>query len=243
MKVLVYDEATRSTARVNQEQLEKMASVVLGGALLTLGLQRRSIGGTVMALASSGLLYRGLRGLRHLSPIHREQREEGAQTEAPSVARSITIGKSADELYRLWCEPRNLSQIMGHFAELSGEDAEHTHWRVSAPLGQDLEWDTRVVENRPGELLRWESVEGAPLPNQGSVRFHPAPGNWGTEVTLHLRFHPPGGAIGEAMMRRLLTVPGQLAYRALRRFKSLAETGEIPTLECNPSARQGTHLH
>ncbi|OJH37735.1 hypothetical protein BON30_26470 [Cystobacter ferrugineus] len=243
MKALVQDEATPLTARVDKEQLEKMASVVLGGALLTLGLQRRSLGGTVMALASSGLLYRGLRGLRQLASNPRDRREEGAQTKTPSVEHAITIGKPADELYRLWREPGNLAQVMSHFAELSTTSAEYTHWRVSGPLGQDLEWDTRIVEDRPGELLRWESVEGALLPNQGLVRFRPAPGDWGTEVTLHLDFQPPGGALGEAVLTRLLAVPDLLVNRALRRFKSLAETGEIPTTGRNPSAREGAHLH
>lgn len=243
MKALVQDEPTRLSARVDKEQLEKMASVVLGGALLTLGLQRRSLGGTVMALASSGLLYRGLRGLRQLASPQGERSEEGARPKAPSVEHAITIGKPADELYRLWREPHNLARIMSHFAELSTTSAEYTHWRVSAPLGQDLEWDTRIVEERPGELLRWESVEGALVPNQGQVRFRPAPGEWGTEVSLHLDFQPPGGAIGEAVLTRLLAVPELLVNRALRRFKSLAETGEIPTTERNPSARQGAHLH
>jgi hypothetical protein len=32
-------------------------------------------------------------------------------------------------------------------------------------------------------------------------------------------------------------VPRTIATQALRRFKSLVETGEIPTLEHNPSAR------
>jgi hypothetical protein len=38
-------------------------------------------------------------------------------------------------------------------------------------------------------------------------------------------------------MRRLGVVPDALASKALHRFKSLVETGEVPTLEANPSAR------
>ncbi len=231
-------------------QVERMASAVLGGALLTLGLGRRTLGGTAMALASGELLYRGLRGRRHVlralglgASGAREPHEPEARAEPPEVRRSLTIGKPAEVLSRFWREPENLSRIMGHFAEVTAVGPDRMHWRVHGPLGKSLEWDTRLVEEHPGELLRWESLEGAELPNQGSLFFRPAPGNWGTEVTLHIRFEPPGGVLGEAVMKRLSMVPGLLALRALRRFKSLVETGEIPTVAHNPSARADTHAH
>lgn len=240
----------RPAGSADMGQVERMASAVLGGALLTLGLGRRSIGGTAIALASGELLYRGISGRRHVlralglgTAGPREQHEAGAQAEPPEVQRSFTIGKSAEELHRFWREPQNLSRIMGHFAEITAAGEDRLHWRVHGPFGKSLEWDTRIVEERPGELLRWESLEGAELPNQGSVRFRPAPGSWGTEVTLHIRFEPPGGALGEALMKRLSIVPSMLALRALRRFKSLVETGEIPTTAHNPSARASTHAH
>jgi len=106
-----------------------------------------------------------------------------------------------------------------------------------------MEWDTQIVEDRHGKLLRWESLEGAPLPNEGTVRFSPAPGDWGTEAMLCLRFDPPGGPLGNRAVKRLNIVPRVLADKILRRFKSLAETGEIPTLAYNPSARTGAHVH
>jgi len=228
-------------------QVERMASAVLGGALLTLGLGRRTLGGTAIARASGKLLHRGRNGRRHvlraLGLSAREQHEAGARAEPPDVRRSLTIGKSAEELQRFWREPENLSRIMGHFAEVTAVGPDRVHWRVHGPLGKSLEWDTQIVEAHPGGLLRWESLEGAELPNQGSLRFRPAPGNWGTEVTLHIRFEPPGGALGEAVMKRLSIVPDMLALRALRRFKSLVETGEIPTTAHNPSAREGAHAH
>ena len=35
------------------------------------------------------------------------------------------------------------------------------------------------------------------MPNEGMLQFRPAPGEWGTELTLTLRFNPPGGKIGK----------------------------------------------
>lgn len=153
------------------------------------------------------------------------------------VERSITIGKSADELYRLWREPNTLPQLMQHFIQITPTGDTRAHWKINAPLGQTFEWDAELTEDRPGEFIGWKSSENAPISNEGAVHFRPAPGDRGTVATLRFRFEAPGGAIGSAAASLFDFVPEKLASQALRSFKSLAETGEIPTLVKNPSAR------
>jgi uncharacterized membrane protein len=153
------------------------------------------------------------------------------------VERSATIRKSPEELYRAWRDPGVLGQTMGHFAEIVDGKAGRTHWTVRGPLRRTLEWDAQITDDRPGELLRWESVGGAYIPNGGSVRFRPAPQDWGSEVALELRFMPPVGPLGKAAAKLGRLAPAMLAETALRRFKSLVEAGEIPTTEHDPSAR------
>lgn len=199
----------------------------IGGVLLALSLRRRSLGGAA-AVVVGWLVYRRLEDRRD---------DRGVPADATETERSITIGKPADELYEAWRDPERLTQIVGRVADASTESEDRVRWTARGPLGRDVTWETRIAEERPGEYLRWESVEGATVAGEGSVRFRPAPGDRGTEVTLRLRFDPPGGALGDTAMARLGVVPDALAMKALRRFKSLAETGEIPTLEGNPSAR------
>jgi uncharacterized membrane protein len=178
---------------------------------------------------------------QHLSTRESNELHIEPSTNAPEVERSITIGKPAGELYRSWRNPRNLRRIMEHFAEVSTMGEDRQHWRVSFPLGQSLEWDARIVEEHPDGFLRWASLPGSKLPNEGSLRLSPAPGDRGTEVKLYFRFDPPGGVLGDAAVKLLGFVPAMVAEKALRRFKSLAETGEIPTTEHQPAARKDTH--
>jgi uncharacterized membrane protein len=234
----------------------RIASAIVGGALLLVGLRRRSLGGVLAAIAGGLLLYRGVTGGRsrnqsktsgsHLTGASHStdathSTDAGASTGARSsktaVERSVTVGKPAEELYDRWTDPEQLNRVLGDAVEVTAEGDERQRWTVDGPLGRSVTWETRTVEDRPGEVLRWESVEDSRLSGGGEVRFQPAPGDRGTEVTPRLRFDPPGGRVGDAAMDRLGFVPETLVSTALDRFKSLAETGETPTLDRNPSAR------
>jgi uncharacterized membrane protein len=246
----------------------RIASAIVGGALLLVGLRRRSLGGVLAAIAGGLLLYRGVTGGRsrnqsktsgsHLTGASHstdathstdgsasldatDSTDAGASTGARSsktaVERSVTVGKPVEGLYDRWTDPEQLNRVLGDAVEVTAEGDERQRWTVDGPLGRSVTWETRTVEDRPGEVLRWESVEDSRLSGRGEVRFQPAPGDRGTEVTLRLRFDPPGGRVGDAAMDRLGFVPETLVSTALDRFKSLAETGETPTLDRNPSAR------
>ncbi len=75
------------------------------------------------------------------------------------------------------------------------------------------------------------------IASRGNLTFKPGPESAGTEVTLWVQFEPPLGPVGEGLVKTLQKAPRALAGQALRRFKSLVETGEIPILDRNPSAR------
>ncbi len=237
--VLMETQATQQTADNPSSKSEDSKS---GNSLQRVA--SAGLWGTLVALVGGWLLYRGISGggppsraLGVSATDGYEHNTAGAPPDALVMERSTTVGKPANELYQFWREPQNVSRIMGSFADITATSDTQAHWVVQGPFGRSAAWDARVVEDRPGELLRWESTEGADLPNEGEVRFRPAPKGWGTEVMLRFRFDPPGGALGEAAVKLLGSAPGLLAFKALYRFKSLVETGEIPTLAKNPSAR------
>lgn len=226
------------------ERVKRATAVVLGTALLVRGLRRRSLRGMATALVGGWLLYRAVGGDSPPERVLGSRTATGSRSDertgaagATEVSRSITVGRPADELYEAWRDPAQFSRVMGHFAEVASSDGDRLHWTIHGPRGRDVSWETRIVEAEPGELLRWETPADATLPNEGSVRFRPASGDRGTVVTLSVSFDPPGGGVGSAALERLDIVPSTMAGRALGRFKSLVETGEIPTLAGNPSAR------
>lgn len=222
-------ETTQATQEKNGRTMKVTAPLLIGAALL--------VGSSVLLNRSTSKQQEPEQEADQAPAAADGQQISGAPDDAPGLERAITIGRSANDIYRYWREPANLARIMAHFAEVQPRDRDETRWLVHGPLGQRFEWDSRIVEDRPGVLLRWKSLEGASLPNEGSVRFRPAPGRRGTEVLLGMRFDPPMGALGDATVKLLGFGPEMISTKALRRCKSLIETGEIPTLEHNPSAR------
>ncbi|WP_206057802.1 SRPBCC family protein [Nissabacter sp. SGAir0207] len=157
------------------------------------------------------------------------------KSDEPVIRSWITVGRPAAELHRLWRQPDTLPQVMGHFAQIEVTSPTEARWRVEGPLGKTFDWQTRVVDEAEGQFIHWRSLEEADVPNEGRLIFRPAPGNKGTELTLVVRFDPPGGILGEKLTSLFDLMPKETFSKALRRFKSLAETGEIPQLSPLPA--------
>jgi uncharacterized membrane protein len=217
--------------------------LALGTAAMVAGLGRRKNTVALALTAFAGVAALGAVRAAQLDRGKPDSKGRGAASGGqPEVERSITIGKTADELRRVWGDPRTLPQIMAGFATVHATADGRMHWKVKGPLGRGYEWDSETVGDGAGDGIRWRSLPNAAISNEGSVRFRAAPADRGTVATLHVRFDPPGGALGHAAVEVLGTTPLDLAAdKVLRRFKSLVETGEIPTTERQPAARADTH--
>jgi uncharacterized membrane protein len=90
-----------------------------------------------------------------------------------------------------------------------------------------IEWDAEITEERPNELIAWRSLPGADVPNRGTVRFTPAPGDRGTEVRVEMEYEVPAGPIGKLVAKVAGEDPERQVYDDLRNLKQVLETGEI----------------
>jgi uncharacterized membrane protein len=155
-------------------------------------------------------------------------RDTGVAAKGDSItAQAVTINRPRSELYAYWRDFTNLATFMDNVVEVTG-DGTRSHWVVNAPAGRTVEWDAIVTEEREGELIAWESAEGADVPNSGRVEFRDA-GARGTVVTATIVYDPPAGIIGKVIAKMFQREPALQARRDLRRFKQLMETGEIAT--------------
>jgi uncharacterized membrane protein len=155
------------------------------------------------------------------------------------VRKASTINRRPEEVYRYWRDFQNLPRFMSYLEAVQVTGERRSHWRTSAPAGTTVEWDAEMVEDRLGELIAWQSLEGADVPNSGQVHFRPAPGGRGTEVDVELQFDPPAGKLGRAVAKLFGKDPGQQVATDLRRFKQILETGEVVVSD---ATIEGAHL-
>ena len=153
------------------------------------------------------------------------------------VEKHITVGRPAAELYRFWRKLGNLPQVMSHLESVTETDALHSHWTAKAPLGQSVSWDAEITQDLENEMIAWRALEGSDIQNAGSVAFNELPHGRGTEIKVVLAYEPPLGKVGATVARLLGEEPERQLQDDLRRFKQLQETGEITTIQGQPSGR------
>jgi uncharacterized membrane protein len=155
------------------------------------------------------------------------------------VGRTVTINRPREELYAFWRDFRNLRLFMDNIQSVTVLDTERSHWVVRAPADQTVEWDARITEDEPGELIAWESVGDASVRNSGRIEFRDASNGRGTLVTATFVYDPPADGVGKAIAKLFQREPKIQARQDLRRFKQLMEAGEIATAEPPDAAPRG----
>jgi uncharacterized membrane protein len=234
----------QSVYNINVNGLERRLSVFAGSALLLYGLMQRSAKGLGLALAGGGLLARGATGhcqLYSALGINTASEEERSPAkQAIKVTKTMTINARAEDLYYIWRYLESLPHFMRHLQAVYMIDERRSHWVTKGPAGMRFEWDAEIINDVENELIAWQSTEQADVYNSGSVHFHTAPGGRGTEVRVVLRYTPPTGALGVAFAKLFHEEPAQQILDDLRRFKSLVETGEIPTTTGQPVGPSST---
>jgi uncharacterized membrane protein len=224
---------------------ERLATIISGGALTVLGIAKRSPRGWALALLGGGLIYRSVTGhcglYQALGVDHAHNNPSRAsvkQGQGINIERSMTINKSPEELFRFWRNFENLPRFMNHLLTVEVIDSKRSHWTSKAPAGMSVEWNAEIINEIENELIAWRSLEGATVPNAGSVRFEPAPNRRGSIVRVTISYDAPGGTLGSAIAKLFGEAPEQQIEEDLRRFKQLIETGEIASTTGQASSRR-----
>jgi uncharacterized membrane protein len=226
---------------------ERIASAAAGGLLALGGLRmlarRHPLLGLSLAAAGGYLVRRGAVGhcaLYQSLGAHEEDAHvlSNPFTRQLRAEHSLTVLRSPEETYKLWREPGNLMRLVLMVERVDQPDERHLHFVARDPdTGEQLEWNSEIIEDRPGELIAWRSSGDTPF-TSGRVGFCPATGGRGTIVRLELRYRPSGGVFGAAFAKlRGRSLEGR-AREYVWRFKQMAEAGEIATNEGPSGARE-----
>ena len=222
-----------SQSAINVGEAERLASIAGGAALALIGIERRSLGGLLVAAVGGVLIHRGYTGscgvykaagLTSAQPARPEKySQHGIHVEV-----ATTIDKPAADLFKFWRNFENLPNFMHHLESVKVLDGKRSKWVAKGPAGSTVRWEAEIINEEPDALIAWRSLAGAQVDNAGSVRFVEAPAGRGTEVRVTLDYVPPGRTLGKWVAKLLGEDPQLQIEEDLRRFKALMETGEIP---------------
>ncbi len=234
-------DAVSAVNKTNLNNMERSASLIGGATLLLIGLKRPSWDGLLLAIAGGALIHTGVTGHCVANTALRRSNNGTSATNKADVAhemhveKSILINKDSTELYSFWRQFENLPGIMRHLESVTTLDDQRSHWVAIGPAGKKFEWDAEIYNEKPNELIAWRSLPGADIANAGSVRFEPVSSGRGTKVKIVLNYNVPGGKLTALFAKPSGNEPGQLIEDDLRRFKQLMETGEVPTIDGQPT--------
>lgn len=187
---------------------ERLLSVGGGLGLIAAGLHRRGFTGVFLAGLGAGLIGRGASGY---CPVYDKtgisttpsQRAGVPDNLGVKVEQSLLLNLPREGLFRFFRDFTNIPRFMKRIEQVDVIDNERSHWIARLDDGRSLEWDVRIINEHPNELIAWESLPGAPVETAGSLRFTPAPVEFGegTEVRIVLAYNIPGNLFQNLRMR------------------------------------------
>ncbi|MDB6455125.1 SRPBCC family protein [Falsirhodobacter sp. 20TX0035] len=170
------------------------------------------------------------------SPRGDQRRATGGPTaDDPEVEQVILVNRPVEELRDLLRKPETLAAIAGFHAHVEAQTDGATVWSFPRSRGLITPWTMRRTDDND-RSVQWRSEGGLVT----AITFHlqDVGPDRGTGVRMHVRFDPPGGMLGRAAVSLLgPTAPKAHVIKSLHFLKSLALTGEVPTTEGQPAAR------
>jgi uncharacterized membrane protein len=216
----------------NVGRTERNWSVIGGAALAALSLTGRGIGRILGMIAGAALVHRGVTGRCQVYQslgINTSGVDDQAgvrDNEGHKVVRSIVVARPKEELFAYWRKLENLASVMSYVESVQELDSRTSHWVVKGPAGVSFEWDAEIINERPNELIAWQSLPGSQVPNAGSVWFEDAEG--GTRIKVALEVEAPAGELGIMVADLFGQSPEKELERDLQRFKEQMEGIQSP---------------
>jgi uncharacterized membrane protein len=220
-----------SHSRRNINEVERWLSGLGGAALAAWALQRRTPDPWVLGAGalSAVLLYRAntarcpAYAAAGISTADRTNTKRALSGPRGVIVESeVTVNRPASELYTFWRTLENLPRVMEHLQSVTVLDERRSRWVATGPLGTTVEWEAEIINEVPGKVIGWRSIEGSTVVTAGSVNFDEE--GQGTKVRVRLQYDPPGGKLGAWVAWAFGEEPSVQVDRDLRRFKELMET-------------------
>lgn len=220
-----YRNNTRSRTEQARRQARRQAGRVQGK------LQRQGQSSGVQTGMVIGAIGAGLAGaLFGGSRVYQNRQLSGkSHSRDVRLQASVTIDRPPEEVYKFWRDFSNLPKVMSFIERVEPQEGNVYHWVAGGPAGPTIEWDAEVVDDQPGRLLAWRTLEGSDMESWGTVMFRRRDEGTRTHLSVAFNFCPSSSKAG-AVAKYLASLENAVLEQNLRQLKAEMESGEIPTV-------------
>lgn len=142
-----------------------------------------------------------------------------------SVEATVSIRRPVEEVFSFYRDFRNLPSFLGDVMAVELLSAATSRWTIQGPLGIRGSWTVRVTDERPNQLIRYETVSPPALRSFWEIRFVSSANAAETEIRETLRM--PLGRLGRAALALIGKSPAHEVASNLHRLKQILETGSV----------------
>ncbi|MGW4465065.1 cyclase [Micromonospora sp. NPDC004704] len=138
-----------------------------------------------------------------------------------------------EQVRTLWGDQEWLSVVLDRPVTIRRLDDRRWQCVIGEP-GDEAEHLVEAVSGVQDNSVRWRVEEG-PMAHEGHLELRVAPGDRGTELRVDLSY--PEGRAGHRIRELRGNDPDQVLRSALRRAKSMIESGQVLSTMDEPSGR------
>jgi uncharacterized membrane protein len=158
------------------------------------------------------------------------------------VHERIAVRVPVHRAYLAWTQFDQFPTFMDNIESVEDLGDMRYRWKARGPMGATAEWDARITENIPNQIIAWRTDDDASLRVNGAVRFQEVSPD---ETLIDVNMGYEAGGAGEAIAK-LFEKPEEQVREDLQRFKVYVEADISPQLASQdraPAATGGTMTH
>lgn len=138
------------------------------------------------------------------------------------VRGSVGIEVSPRHCYLFWRDLENLPKFINHLESVEVLSERRSRWVIKTLGDRQLSWDAEIIRDEPNKIIGWRSLPGSAIATAGSIRFESEGWNR-TRITVTMKYDPPAGVLGVALLELFGSAPEQQLAGDLPCFKELME--------------------
>src|SRR5215469_12026672 len=156
----------------------------------------RTCKGTAVAVLVGSALAIGI--ATFITNERRHYMERSFRQNENTIEGRVTIKRPVEKVFEFYRNFNNLPSFLGDVMAIDKTGSATSRWTIQGPLGIQVHWTVRVTEERPNELIRYETVSSPALKTVWEIYF--SRGSTADETNVREVMRMPLGRVGRAAL-------------------------------------------